>query len=378
MQHYIDFPNLGIHLELNPQLFTIGPITVHWYGIITAVAFLVIIIGVLRKSERFGLKQDDLIDMMLITTPVGIIGARVLYVLVNWNYYSMNPSKIYRIWEGGLAIYGGIIFGIITIYLFCRRRKISTLQLLDHIVVYLSLGQVVGRWGNFVNQELFGPNTNLPWGMTGDIIAERIRDGEFPGVIPDLPVHPLFLYESLWNLATFFILLWFRKRKKSQGEVFCLYMISYGMARFTIDSLRFDLQVGGMNINRIIGLLFAVLFAAIFVIRRLRRKNTEDQDGQYEPSRYREIIEKIEKDSGADENPEAPNEETDKEAVSESAEEAVGEPSDESAEEAGREPSSGIAEEAGGEASDESAKEAVEKAPDESAKEEADEQTTGE
>lgn len=302
--HYISFPKLGIEINLDPVAFSIGPLKIYWYGIITALAFLVIIIGVLRKSERFGLNQDDLIDLILITTPVGIVCARIFYVLVNWNYYKDNLSETYRIWNGGLAIYGGVIGGIITIYLFCRIRKINTLKLLDHIVVYLVLGQVIGRWGNFVNQELFGPNTDLPWGMTGDIIRSTIKNnpGMFTGVDPELPVHPLFLYESLWNLAAFFILLWFRKHKKLDGEVFSLYMISYGMARFVIDSLRFDLKVGTVNINRVIGFLFAVVFLIAFIARRIRHRNGTDTV-EYEPGIYREILNEMEDKSPAEDEP---------------------------------------------------------------------------
>ncbi|NLM10187.1 MAG: prolipoprotein diacylglyceryl transferase [Clostridiaceae bacterium] len=294
--HNISFPKLGLEINLDPEVFSLGPITVYWYGIITALAFLVIIIGILKNSEKYGLKQDDLIDLMLITTPIGIICARIFYVLVNWDFYKNNLSEVYKIWHGGLAIYGGIIGGIITIYLFCRARKISTLKLLDHIVVYLVLGQVIGRWGNFVNQELFGPNTDLPWGMTGDIIQRTIANSpsQFPGVDPDLPVHPLFLYESLWNLVAFFVLIWFRKRKKMDGEVFSLYMISYGMARFAIDSLRFDLKVGDVNVNRVIGILFAVAFIIVLIVRRVRQKDVADSEEVYEPSIYRDILTEIE------------------------------------------------------------------------------------
>ncbi|HEY8421316.1 MAG TPA: prolipoprotein diacylglyceryl transferase [Thermoclostridium sp.] len=294
--HYIGFPKLGIEFNLDPVAFSIGQIKIYWYGIITSLAFLVIIVGILKNSNKYGLNQDDLIDLILITTPVGIVCARIFYVLVNWSFYRNNLSEIYKIWHGGLAIYGGVIGGIITIYLFCRKRNINTLKLLDHIVVYLVLGQVIGRWGNFVNQELFGPNTDLPWGMTGDIIKRTIINSpaEFPGVDPSLPVHPLFLYESLWNLAAFFILIIFRKRKKLDGEVFSLYMISYGTARFVIDSLRFDLKVGSININRLIGFIFAVAFLTVFIVRRVRQKNSVDGEEDYQPSIYREILAEIE------------------------------------------------------------------------------------
>lgn len=294
--HYIEFPNLGIHIDLNPELFSIGSLQVHWYGIITALAFLVVVVGIIKSAPKFDLDQDNLIDMVLITVPAGILGARLFYVFINWGYYSANLSEIYKIWKGGLAIYGGIILGIITIYLFCRYKKINTLHLLDHIAVYLLLGQVVGRWGNFVNQELFGPNTNLPWGMTGDIIKNTIIIEGFEGVNPELPVHPLFLYESLWNLAAFFILLWFRKRKKLNGEVFFLYMISYGGARFVIDSLRFDLRVGDVNINRLIGVIFIIGFTATFILRRLQLKKQSLEEPASKPSQYRNILDELDEE----------------------------------------------------------------------------------
>lgn len=307
---YIEFPKLGIHLEINPVLFQIGPFTVHWYGIITALAFLVIILGVMRKSERFGLKQDDLIDMMLFTAPIGIIGARIFYVLVNWELYSRNPLDIIKIWEGGLAIYGGIVLGIITIFLFCRSRKVNPLQLLDHLVVYLALGQSIGRWGNFVNQELFGPATTLPWGMTGSVIKTSTSE----------LVHPLFLYESLWNLAAFFILVWFRKRKKLQGEVFSVYMVLYGCARLIIDSMRSDLRIADINVNQVIGGLFALAFIAVFIYRRLRLKKVADGGVPYQPSQYRDILNTMEQEPAENPSPvptqAAQNEENSKDAPS--------------------------------------------------------------
>ena len=295
--YWIQFPKLGLRFEINPEIFSIdtffGTFTVYWYGLITALAFLVIVIGILKDCSKYGIDRDHMIDLILITTPIGIIGARLYYVIVNWKQYSQNPVEIFKIWHGGLAIYGGIIFGIITIYLFCRIKKISTLKILDHIVVYLVLGQVIGRWGNFVNQELFGPNTDLPWGMTGNIIQRTIKNED--------PVHPLFLYESLWNLAAFFILLWFRKRKKLDGEVFSLYMILYGGARFLIDRLRLDMRIGDVNINLLLGLIFVIAFTAVFILRRIRIKPSEPEDTEYEPRRYREILDAVdEKESSAD------------------------------------------------------------------------------
>ena len=162
--------------------------------IITALAFLVIITGVLR-SGKYGLKQDDLTDMLLFTAPIGIIGARIFYVLVNWELYSPNPIDIIKIWEGGLAIYGGIVLGIITIFIFCRIRKINALQVLDHLAVYLALGQSIGRWGNFVNQELYGPSTNLPWGMTE--IPQRTTPDLFIRCFYMTTLEPVIFYTCL-------------------------------------------------------------------------------------------------------------------------------------------------------------------------------------
>lgn len=318
----ISFPNLGLDFSINPVAFSIGSLQVYWYGIITALAFLVIILGILRSSDKYGIKQDDLVDLVLITSIIGIICARIFYVLVNWDRYRNNLSEIYKIWGGGLAIYGGIIGGIITIYLFCRKRKISALQILDHLVVYFALGQAIGRWGNFVNQELFGPNTNLPWAMTGNVIQNTIArfPENFPGVDAYLPVHPLFLYESLWDFLTFTLLATFRKRKKMEGEVFSLYMISYGLARFTIDSMRFDLKVGNFNINRVIGLIFAIAFGVIFIARRLRKNEDliEEADEGTTPSIYREILHGMDNQSSAADD-EVANEGT----ISDSVDEAV-------------------------------------------------------
>ncbi len=299
--HNISFPNLGLDFAINPVAFKIGTLEVYWYGIITALAFLVIIIGALKDSDKYGIIQDDLVDLILITSLVGIICARAFYVLVNWNSFRNNLGDVYKIWTGGLAIYGGIIGGIITIYLFCRKRKISALKILDHLVVYFAFGQAIGRWGNFVNQELFGPNTNLPWAMTGDVIRNTITrfPEDFPGMAANLPVHPLFLYESLWNLIAFVVLLSFRKRKKMDGEVFSLYMISYGLARFVIDSMRFDLKVGTVNINRIIGLIFVIAFGVIIIVRRSRKKEGIDEQASEgaDSSIYREILQDIESQS---------------------------------------------------------------------------------
>lgn len=187
--HFIEFPRLGLRFDINPEIFTIGEVTIHWYGVIIALAFLAAVLGALRSSEKQGISQDNLIDMILYTIPVAIILARLYFVFMNWSYYSLNLSEIFKVWHGGIAIYGGIFGGILTIIVFCKTKKISAFKMLDHVVIYMVLAQSIGRWGNFVNQELYGIRTTLPWGMTGDIIQFQTAN--------TATVHPVFLYESI-------------------------------------------------------------------------------------------------------------------------------------------------------------------------------------
>ncbi len=268
----IAFPGLGIgEFSINPVAFTIFGREIYWYGIIISFAFLICIGLALRDAKKFGIKQDDIIDFALFVIPAAVIGARLYYVAFKWEEYAQNPLEIFAIWNGGLGIYGAILAAIITAYIFAKRRKLSILKFFDFAVPYLALGQAVGRWGNFVNTEAYGTQTNLPWRM--EITA--------PDEISTISVHPTFLYESLWNLGVFILLIWYRKRNKLPGEVFFLYMVLYGCGRFWIEGLRIDsLMLGGFRVSQLLAGVFAVSLALVILIRRKRAAVLSETDGR--------------------------------------------------------------------------------------------------
>lgn len=276
----IQFPKLGISLNVDPVLFSIGEIKVYWYGVIIAFAFIVAVMLALRDSKKFQVDQEDLIDVILFAAPIAIIFSRLFYVVFSWSDFRNNLSEIYKIWHGGLAIYGAVIGAFLTAIVFSKYRKVNVWKMFDIVAPYLIMAQGIGRWGNFVNQEAFGRNTLLPWGMTGNKIASQLNIYRLEGinVDPTLPVHPTFLYESLWNFLALAVLLWYRKRKKVDGEVFFLYMVLYGLGRFWIEGLRLDsLWFGPFRISQLLALLFVIVFSALIYVSRKKLfvKNTE-------------------------------------------------------------------------------------------------------
>ncbi len=236
---------------MNPVAFTIFGIDVMWYGVLISAGVLAGIFVALKEAERTGFKEDDLIDFLLYAIPAGIVGARIYYVIFSWDYYRQNLSQIINIRNGGLAIHGGIIAGVITGILFCKKRRINVLELLDLVMPSLALGQSIGRWGNFINQEAHGGPTDLPWGI--------LVDGR--------KVHPTFLYESIMNILIFIFLVWFRKHKKaSHGQILGLYLILYSAGRFLIEGLRTDsLMFAGMRVAQIISLASILIGAALLI-----------------------------------------------------------------------------------------------------------------
>ena len=264
--HPIEFPGLGLTFSLNPIAFSVFGINVHWYGLIIGFGFLLSYTLAYKQSHKFDIDKKDVTDMILYTLPISIGGARIYYVLFSWNNYINNPFEIIKIWHGGLAIYGGILTAIIVVFLFAKKRHIKVLKLFDFLVPYLALGQSIGRWGNFVNQEAYGSQTNLPWRMgIYDDLTHQVMN-----------VHPTFLYESVWNILLFAFLIWFRKQKKFDGEGISLYLSLYGFARFFIEGLRTDsLYMGAFRISQVLAGICFLTFSSIFVIRRiLSDKNT--------------------------------------------------------------------------------------------------------
>ncbi len=302
----IEFPRLGLEFEISREAFKIFTLPIYWYGIIIAFAFILAVILGMRSSRKFGIEPESIVDLVLFAAPVAIVFARLYYVVFNWGEFRDDLLSVFNTRQGGLAIYGGVIGAVIVAYFFARYKKIGVLKLIDFGVPYLVLAQGIGRWGNFVNQEAFGVNTGLPWGMTGDAIREQLAFLQMKGmdVSPDLPVHPTFLYESLMDLGIFLFLIWYRKRKKLEGEVFFLYMILYGIGRAFIEGLRTDsLMLGSLRISQLLGFLFAISFLIAFVLRRRKLNLSLEEAGQAGSSRYGEILRKLE-ESGKEQDEE--------------------------------------------------------------------------
>ena len=279
-QSYISFPKLGINLHIDSVAFSIGSKDIYWYGIIIAVGFLVAIAVALHLANSYGVEAETIYDMVIFGTPSAIICARLYYVAFEWKSYAANPIDVFKIWNGGIAIYGAIIGAVLSTVIYCRVKKKNLPLVCDIGAVGLIIGQIFGRWGNFFNQEAFGTNTNLPWGMTGDVITEKLTSMAADGIAvdPTACVHPTFLYESLWNLVLLAVLLALFKRRKFDGQVFLTYIAGYGMGRFFIEGLRTDsLYLGPVRISQAVAAL-TVICAVLFIVynhKRGDRKLTE-------------------------------------------------------------------------------------------------------
>ena len=254
----ISFPMLGDWSVNFPASFEIFGFRIYFYGVVMAVAFIAAVLYAAHKSPKMGIKGDDVYSLVLWVLPMAIIGCRLYYVASEWDRYKDNLIEILYIWEGGIAMYGGIIAGVITVYIWSRAKKIPVGATLDVAGSALILGQVIGRWANFVNREAFGYQTDIfcRMGLT--------RPGE-----ETVYVHPTFLYESLWNLIGFLIInfFWLKKgRRKYDGQVFIFYAMWYGAGRSWIEGLRTDsLYIPGTEL-RISQVVAAVSMIAGFII----------------------------------------------------------------------------------------------------------------
>lgn len=275
METYIEFPALGWHFNISDTLaeFTLFDMefTIKWYGVIIAVGFLLAMIYGLKRAKAFGIDQDRLIDVALVCTIVAFVGARLYYVVFSPDRaeYFADPISILYIWKGGLGIYGGLIFAFLSGLLMCRLRKVKTIAMFDLASLGFLIGQAVGRWGNFFNQEAFGGNTTLPWGMTGSIIQTGVNGS---GYDTALPVHPTFLYESLWCALGFVLLhILSKKAYKFHGQIFSLYVIWYGTGRFFIELLRTDsLMLGNMKVSCFVAVLAVLGGLMLYLLFRNR------------------------------------------------------------------------------------------------------------
>lgn len=262
----VQFPGLGLKFNVNPVAFKIGDFEVYWYGILIAVALVLCIALALKQAKKHNFPDTLIYDTMLVTIPCAIVGARAYYVAFNWNTYAGNIKSILDTRSGGLAVYGGIIACLLGLMIMCAIRKIPFTSLVDYCIVYLPLGQAIGRWGNFFNQEAFGTTTTAPWGMWSE--STRTYLVRFcPELYALSPVHPTFLYESVACLIIFAVLLVVRKKSTHSFETTCTYFVLYGIVRFFIEGLRTDsLYITGTQIRASQALsLFLLLFGLIYI-----------------------------------------------------------------------------------------------------------------
>lgn len=277
------FDGLGISFNVPSIAFTIGSYEVHWYGIIIAFGFALAVLYGGRTAYKWKMSLDGMTDVLIWGTILGIVCARAYYVIFEWDYFSAHPSEIIQIWNGGIAIYGGIIGAIIGAAIGCKIGKIDFYNLLDMGALGLLIGQGIGRWGNFFNQEAFGMNTDTAlfrmWSekIRDNIIANQgtlIEKGLF--VDPNTAVQPTFLYESVWCLALFLILHFFViKRRKFKGEAFLLYGIGYGLERTVVEGMRTDsLYFAGttVRVSQVLSAAVVVVFAIWLIVMLVKLK----------------------------------------------------------------------------------------------------------
>ncbi|MBE6915072.1 MAG: prolipoprotein diacylglyceryl transferase [Ruminococcaceae bacterium] len=261
----IGFPGLGLTFEIDRVAFDVFGKEIYWYAIIIACGFLLAVSYGMRRAHEFSLKQDDLLDMLLFAVPIAILSARAYYVIFNFSEYRHDLIRVLYIWEGGIAIYGAIIGSLITVIMFCRKRKLPLGDMVDIGALGLLIGQSIGRWGNFVNAEAFGGPTTLPWRM-------RLYDRVSRAMVE---VHPTFLYESLWNLLGFILLHFYSKKRMFSGEIFFLYVAWYGLGRAFIEGLRTDslyLFGSGIRISQMVGIVSFVAASVVLVVKSIQRK----------------------------------------------------------------------------------------------------------
>ena len=269
MTTQIHFPHLGIYLDNVGKSISIFGFEIAYYGIIIGIGMLSGILMAVYEAKRTKQNAENYYDLALYAIVMAIIGARLYYVAFSWESYKNDLMGIFRLREGGLAIYGGVIAAVITAYIFARVKKLSFPQIADTAGLGLILGQIIGRWGNFFNREAFGEYTDGLFAMrlpldavrTSDVTKEMLEHLQSIEGVSYIQVHPTFLYESFWNLGVLILLLLYRKHKQYEGQIFLLYLLGYGVGRFWIEGLRTDqLLIPGL------GLPVSQVLAAVLVI----------------------------------------------------------------------------------------------------------------
>lgn len=252
-------------LTIDPVAFNLGPISVRWYGIIIACGIIVAYFIGQREMNKRGFKEDFLTDLLIWAVPIAIISARIYYVIFEWSYYKDHLNEIIQVWNGGIAIHGALIGSFITAYVFSKKHGESFWKVADVLAPSILIGQIIGRWGNFMNQEAYGSvvertfleNLHIPnW-----IIEQMNVNGFYH--------HPTFLYESVWNIVGLIVLLLLRKVNLLRGEIFLIYIMWYSFGRYFVESLRMDsLYIGPIRMAQLISLIGLFVAAIILIYRR--------------------------------------------------------------------------------------------------------------
>lgn len=271
----VSFPGLGLEFTINPVAFQIGDYKIYWYGIIIALGMVLAMLYAFKTAERFEINKDKLFNCVIVGLIFGVIGARLYYVIFEWDRYAGNLLKIIQIHDGGLAIYGGIIGALVSGCIVAKLQKQSILNILDLVGLGFLIGQGIGRWGNFMNQEAFGTPTDLPWRMVSENTG-------------GIGVHPCFLYESIWCLLGFVILHFVSKKfYKYHGQIFFMYMVWYGFERMIVEGLRTDslymhFSIFGYTprVSQVLSFAIMVLGIILLAVFGLKLKNKNNRKGE--------------------------------------------------------------------------------------------------
>ncbi len=312
----VEFPGLGLEFTFD-NMIHIGSFEIAWYGVLIATGLLLAVLYGFKFFRKFGIDEDRAFYAVLAGVFGGVAGARIYYVIFAWESYGFDTSSfkafmgslydIIATWEGGLAIYGAVIGALLCGGLVAWRSKIKLLPIFDITAIGFLIGQGIGRWGNFMNVEAFGSNTTLPWGMTADRIVSYLaaHQAEFAAagitVDPNMPVHPCFLYESIWCLLGFAVLHFYSKRRRFDGEIFLMYLGWNGLGRSVIEGLRTDsLMIGSIRVSQLLAILMVVGSAVILVCTHFKIRGMHD-DNYLKPYAYSEewkayLVEKAEKE----------------------------------------------------------------------------------